>query len=65
MRNEIVLRADAVAAWGNPLGSHSPGDLGYPVSVQLPDDSIFTAYYFVGQDGVVHVAATRWHPDHR
>ena len=34
-------------------------DLGYPLSVQLADDSIFTVYYMtIG--GITHVAATRW-----
>jgi hypothetical protein len=34
-------------------------DLGYPVSVQLDDGSIFTVYYMtVG--GVTHIAASRW-----
>ena len=60
MENEIVLRDDAVASWGNRLGENSPGDLGYPVSVQLADGSIFTTYYFVEKDAIVHAAATRW-----
>ena len=63
VEHEVVLRDDAVAAWGNPLGQHCPGDLGYPLSVELPDGSIFTTYYFVEADGIVHAAATRWRPD--
>ena len=63
LANEVVLRDDAVATWGNPLGQHCPGDLGYPLSVELPDGTIFTTYYFVEADGVVHAAATRWQPD--
>jgi hypothetical protein len=63
LKNEVVLRDDAVATWGNPLGQHCPGDLGYPLSVELPDGSIFTTYYFVEADGIVHAAATRWRPD--
>ncbi len=63
MDNEIILRDDGVAAFGNPLGSHSPGDLGYPISVQLTDGSIFTPYYFIEEDDIVHVAATKWRPD--
>jgi hypothetical protein len=35
-------------------------DVGYPVSVQLPDDSILTAYYITESDGITHTAATRW-----
>lgn len=34
-------------------------DLGYPVSAQLPDETIFTVYY-ITTGGVTHVAATRW-----
>ena len=63
LEHEVVLRDDAVATWGNPLGQHCPGDLGYPLSVELPDGTIFTTYYFVEADGVVHAAATRWRPD--
>ncbi len=60
MKNEVVLRDDAVARWGNPLGGNCPGDLGYPLSVQLPDGTIFTTYYFIESDGIVHCAATTW-----
>ena len=63
LEHEVVLRDDAVATWGNPLGQHCPGDLGYPLSVELPDGTIFTTYYFVEADGVVHAAATKWRPD--
>ncbi len=63
LEHEVVLRDDAVATWGNPLGQHCPGDLGYPLSVELPDGTIFTTYYFVEADGIVHAAATRWRPD--
>ena len=63
LEHEVVLRDDAVAKWGNRLGQQCPGDLGYPLSVELPDGSIFTTYYFVEADGVVHAAATTWRPD--
>ena len=63
LEHEVVLRDDAVATWGNPLGQHCPGDLGYPLSVELPDGTIFTTYYFVEADSIVHAAATRWRPD--
>ncbi|MBT4101011.1 MAG: hypothetical protein HOE86_25360, partial [Gemmatimonadetes bacterium] len=36
------------------------GDLGYPVTVQLSDDSLLTVYYFTGADGITHVAGTNW-----
>jgi len=35
-------------------------DLGYPRSVQLRDGTVVTAYYFVGDDGITHIACTRW-----
>ena len=35
-------------------------DNGYPISTQLPDDSIFTVYYITPSDGVTHAAGTRW-----
>ena len=63
MSKEVVLRDDGVATWGNPLGGHSPGDIGYPLSVELADGTIFTTYYFVVEDGTVHCAATKWKPD--
>jgi predicted neuraminidase len=34
-------------------------DLGYPLSAQLPDGTIFTVYY-ITTGGVTHVATTRW-----
>ena len=34
-------------------------DLGYPVSLQLGDGSIYTVYYLT-TGGVTHVAASRW-----
>lgn len=60
MDNEVILRDDAVAVRGNPLGANSPSDLGYPLSVQLADETIFTTYYFVQDDAIVHCAATKW-----
>jgi len=49
---EAVIRADA-----------SDGDLGYPVATQLDDGRIFTAYYFMEDDGnnfggTRHIAAS-------
>ena len=49
---EAVIRADA-----------SDGDLGYPVATQLEDGRIFTAYYFMENDGngfggTRHIAAS-------
>lgn len=47
--DEIVLRDDGLN-----------GDLGYPMSVQLPDDTIFTVYYFRIAGSPTHIAGTLW-----
>ena len=60
MDNEIILRDDAVATRGKRVGQNSSSDLGYPLSVQLSDGTIFTTYYFVEADGIVHCAWTKW-----
>ena len=54
--HRAVLRGD-----GEPRrrGDREALDLGYPVSVQLADGTIFTVYYLT-QAGTTHVAATRW-----
>jgi hypothetical protein len=43
---------------------HEPGrggsDLGYPITVQFTDGSLFTCYWFTGADGITHAASTRW-----
>ncbi|MCX6029969.1 MAG: sialidase family protein [Chloroflexi bacterium] len=49
IEREIVLRDDG--------GSR---DLGYPCSAELPDGTLVTVYYIHGEDGVRHIAATRW-----
>lgn len=49
---EVVLRDDG--------GSR---DLGYPCSVELPDGTLVTVYYMHTDDGVRHIAATRWRAD--
>ncbi len=39
---------------------HSGMDLGYPVSVQIDNGKILTAYYFTGADKITCVAMTMW-----
>ena len=46
-----VLRSD---------GQGRGGDLGYPVTVQRADGSLFTIYYFTGADGITHIAGSFW-----
>ena len=51
-REEITLRNDG--------GGH---DIGYPRTVQRPDGTIVTAYYFCDEpDGERYIAATLWEP---
>lgn len=40
-----------------------PGnDVGYPVSIQIEDGKVLTAYYITCEDRVTHIAVTRWKP---
>jgi hypothetical protein len=54
--NRAVLRGDGQT---RRRGDRESRDLGYPVSLQLPDGTIYTVYYLT-LDGTTHVAATRW-----
>ena len=47
----------------NLTGGRSTSDVGYPVSLQLPDHSILTIYYITLDDGITHCASTTWMPD--
>lgn len=47
--HEVILRDDGLG-----------GDLGYPYSIQRPDGTILTAYYFYGEDWVRYIAGTLW-----
>ncbi|MGD8457627.1 MAG: sialidase family protein [Anaerolineales bacterium] len=49
IENEYILRQDG--------GSR---DLGYPCSVELDRGEILTVYYIHGEDGIRHIAGTRW-----
>jgi len=49
--DELILRDDGLN-----------GDLGYPMSIQLVDGTIFTVYYFRSAGGgPTHIAGTLWH----
>ncbi|MBI3970612.1 MAG: exo-alpha-sialidase [Chloroflexi bacterium] len=54
--HRAILRADGET---RRRGDRESRDLGYPVSVQLPDNTIFTAYYLT-MAGVTHIATSRW-----
>ena len=59
--NTVVLRDDGGYATGLKQDtSRWQSDVGYPVSVQLDDDSILTVYYITESDRITHTAATRW-----
>ncbi|MGH2351448.1 MAG: sialidase family protein [Chloroflexota bacterium] len=64
IQDELVLRDDGGAASELRPDRHTTGsyggDLGYPTTCQLPDGSLFTAYYFTGADRVTHLSGTRW-----
>ena len=67
--HEYVLRDDGGTAsnsWqGKDRERHGTGhpDVGYPLSVELDDGRIMTAYYITPADGTTHVAVTHWHPE--
>ncbi len=50
--NEVVLRDDGLDR-----------DMGYPSSVQLPDGSIFTTYYWRHEDQIRHIRSLKWRVD--
>ena len=61
MDNVTVLRDDGGYASNlREDRTRWQSDVGYPVSVQLSDESILTAYYITESDGITHVAVTRW-----
>jgi len=39
---------------------HAGNDIGYPVSIQLDDESILTVYYITNSDKITHIASTKW-----
>lgn len=60
-----VVSKDQGRTWTEPVFIREHGaswDMGYPCSVELDDDRIFTAYYFHEEDGVRHIAGTIWSP---
>lgn len=52
IEREFVLRDDGASR-----------DIGYPSTAQLDDGTLVTVYYIHGQDGIRHIACTRWRPD--
>ena len=48
---EFIIRDDG---YGNPF------DSGYPMTIQLKDNSFFSCYYITKSDNITHVAGTKW-----
>ena len=64
--NTIIMRDDA--GFASPMWpdypDHSAGsDVGYPVTVQFDDGSLFTCYWITLADGITHAAYTKWRID--
>lgn len=57
--NEIILRMDGGTPAGQPR-KVGDTDLGYPVSVQLADGTVFTVYYFNTAGSNCFIAGTFW-----
>ena len=61
--NTIVLRDDAGATstlWPDDQTHGGGADVGYPITVQFADGSLFTCYWITLEDGITHIGATRW-----
>jgi hypothetical protein len=62
----IILRDDAGTAstlWPDYQTRSGGSDVGYPITVQFADGSLFTCYWITMADGITHAAATRWRID--
>ncbi len=58
-----VISKDEGKTWGDEFilrDDGRNGDLGYPMSIQLADGTLFTAYYFKTADNITHIAGTLW-----
>jgi hypothetical protein len=62
----IVLRDDAgtpSTLWADHATRTGGSDVGYPITVQFPDGTLFTSYWITLSDGITHIAATTWRLD--
>ena len=48
---EFILRAD---------GKGNPYDTGYPMTINLKENTFLTCYYFTSADNITHIATTKW-----
>ena len=61
VEDELILRDDGgTPSELRPDRGVPAGDLGYPITHQLSDGTLFTAYWFTGADRVTYLAGTRW-----
>ena len=58
----VVLRDDGGYVGEMPPRGSPESDVGYPHSTQLSDGSVLTVYYITLEDGITHIASTRWDP---
>jgi hypothetical protein len=62
-RTPIVLRDDGgtpSSLWANREERTGGADVGYPITLQLADGTLYTIYYITLEDGITHIAGTRW-----
>jgi len=59
IEEEIVLRDDALSEGPGPT-SGQPHDIGYPWTVPLGENNLFTVYYTTDSLGVTQIAGTLW-----
>ncbi len=48
------------ALWTKREGLTGGADVGYPITLQFADGTLYTIYYITLQDGITHIAGTRW-----
>ena len=48
---DIILRAD---------GKGNPYDTGYPMTINIKENTFLTCYYFTSADNITHIATTKW-----
>ncbi|MSP13261.1 MAG: exo-alpha-sialidase [Chloroflexi bacterium] len=65
-KHTIILRDDGGSASTlrpNYATTSGASDIGYPITVQFADGSLFTSYWFTMADGITHAAGTKWRVD--
>ena len=66
VEHTIILRDDAGTAstlWPDHQTRAGGSDVGYPNTIQFGDGTLFTCYWITLEDGITHVAATKWRID--